>query len=494
MRTTACVLSIILALPAVAQLQENVTVELIEVPVYVTGPHGEPIRGLSKDNFKLRVNGRSQAVEYFEAIDFARAAKSEQPASPQRAARERRLYLLLFDGSYTMPAKVVRAQKAAEYALERSNPDTDLFAVATYTLTKGIHFATPFVSDRIAIRRAIHTFTPGVDPLGLAMTSADRAKWIVPDYAFDAGLEGEMADTIRGGAVFQDLIADQYRHDVEDTLDELGDLAHRLSGLEGQKHVIYFSSGFPAGLIHGGDNPVPASVTSGGGLDAHAMATYNALRRAFASAGVSIDPVDIDGIRHQPGKIAAFNSDEGLQLLSDGTGGTYVHSRNDFGPAVDDMLHGQSNVYVLAFNRTGNRAGTIDVHVDGLPHGSRVAYRQGFGTGEPSKDVDPLQMADIVLHDIPQNAFTVKLDASPSALTMTVPREEIAASSSIDVLFYVFAADGTAVVGAERNIDASKNSAEEPLHLPAGRYVAKVIARVHGTASLGFARKEFTVE
>ena len=460
MRTSACLLSIILALPAVSQVRDDVTVELIEVPVYVTSADGHAVRGLTKDDFELRVNGRVQPVDYFDVIDFG----GGQPPSAVRAPRERRLYLLLFDASYTLPAKVVRAQKAAEYALERSNPETDLFAVATYTLSKGVHFATPFVSDRTAIRRALHTLSAPADPLGLAMTGVEPAPWSASE-----------------------IVNDELLHNVGDTLDEFGDLAHRLAGLEGQKHVLYFSSGFAAEVIHGGDHPVPVSHLSHRGFDAHAIGSYKRLCSAFAAAGVFVDPVDIDGIRHQPGKIAAFNSDEGLQLFSDGTGGAYVHNRNDFGPAVDDMMQAQKNVYMLAFNRSNNRAGTIDVRVKGVPRGTRVSYRQGFGKGEPAKEVDALQMADILLHDIPQNAFAIKLDASPSLLKADVEFQD----GNLDALFYVFDENGVPVFGSEQR---GTKHFEQPLKLAPGNYIAKVIARVDKTALLGFARAQFKVE
>ena len=59
----------------------------------VTTADGNPIRGLTKANFDLRVNRRSQPIEYFDPIDFA-----AETASPTNGGqRYRRLYLFVFD-------------------------------------------------------------------------------------------------------------------------------------------------------------------------------------------------------------------------------------------------------------------------------------------------------------------------------------------------------------------------------------------------------------
>src|SRR5205085_2131796 len=97
------------AIAASAQMREQITVEAVDVPVYVFS-HGKPVRNLTKDDFELFVNGKRQPIDYFEAVDFAEippppaAALSEKTAAPEKTLlpphtelRERRLFLLLFD-------------------------------------------------------------------------------------------------------------------------------------------------------------------------------------------------------------------------------------------------------------------------------------------------------------------------------------------------------------------------------------------------------------
>src|SRR5207247_9235762 len=73
MQRFACVVVVLLLLlpAALAPVRESVTVEVLEVPVYITTTDGKPIRGLAKDAFELFVDGKRQTIDYFEAVDFA---------------------------------------------------------------------------------------------------------------------------------------------------------------------------------------------------------------------------------------------------------------------------------------------------------------------------------------------------------------------------------------------------------------------------------------
>jgi hypothetical protein len=64
-------LAVLLPLAAAAQTyEEKLTVTYVEVPVTVLRD-GNPVRGLTKENFDVRDDDRKRVVESFEAIDFA---------------------------------------------------------------------------------------------------------------------------------------------------------------------------------------------------------------------------------------------------------------------------------------------------------------------------------------------------------------------------------------------------------------------------------------
>jgi VWFA-related protein len=480
-------LLIALALPAWSQVHENVTVELIEVPVYVIGPDGKAIRGLTKDNFELRVNRTPTPIEYFDAVDIA--APRNEPIS----SRERRLYLFMFDRLYAPPGLLARAQKAAIDAVAHSNPDTDFFAVATYTSNHGVEFMIPFLSDHATVARAIATLhiAGDKDPLGLTMPESDRSAWIAAmehgsDSGFAEGTWGDMIDaeidsTLKGGSAFQDAVKQPERYRISDLVGNFGDLARRLAGLEGQKHVVVFSTGFVMSLVDS---------------DSQMQIELRDMFNAFRAAGVFLDTVDVAGQR-------SVVESESLYSLGHDTGGVFIHNHNDLREGLQNLMSKHEAPYILAFKRRGSRSGSISVRVKGVPAGSKIFYREGFGKNQPTTNVDALQLVDVMMNDVPQTGMTLSLDATSSAVTLSLPNREILPQvnghkASVQTLLYIFDDGGAVVAGGTKGVEVeSADDAvviQEKLSLPPGRYVAKAVARIEGTTSLGFARMSFTVE
>lgn len=491
----ALFIALLLAIAAAAQVRENVTVEVVEVPVYVIAPDGSPIRGLTKDSFELRVNGRMQPIDSFDAVDLSASASPSGAAAPA-APRERRLYLLLFDCYFSLPNPLARARRAAEFLVDHANPDTDLFAVATYTSNEGVQFQTAFLRDRVAIKRAIATLRPSEmqDALAVATTPVERAALALDSSRGRVDPDTELADAVRGGAAFQELHTDELRHRIDEQMTSFAGVAKRLSGLEGQKHVLWLSSGFSAALLHGGSRATPKDVLSAGGLDAHSLRIFSESTEAFNAAGVFLDSVDISGIRPD-------SDNESLQIVAQASGGQFVHNRNDLGEALLDLQRKQSVTYLLTFRRPNARPGTIDVKVHGVPRGTRLSYRRGFGKEAQATSIDPLQLADIVVNDVPQRGMTVHLGVVERELVCSIDAREVIPQLDrkmpfVDAIVYVFDSTGAAVLtkALRWNAEAEPLQWRERLVLPPGRYVAKAVTAIAGTPSPGFARTEFTVE
>jgi VWFA-related protein len=502
-----------LAFASGAQIRDSVTVEVVQVPVYVTASDGQPVRGLTKDSFTLLVDGHPQTIDYFDVIDFATVSGAQQTAA-ERPRRERRLYLLLFDITFATPAKLVRAQKAAEEAVTRSNPATDFFSVATYSTSHGVHFLSPFLSDRVAVTHAIYTLhgSKAQDPLGLSLGSQERAQWIstmeqgqtISDS--QEGLAdlvgGEMADALRGGQANQDMLAVPKNRLIESQLHDLGDLATRLSSLEGQKHLVIFTEGFDSTRI--------TDIKAKGrppNIESQLMTLVNTMHQTFLSAGVTLDAVDIKGLRHTFTDL----ENDGLYMLARDTGGRVIANRNDLVEAVDTLMKAQRVAYILGFRQGNRKKGRVAVHVTGAPRGSEVSYREGFGSAPEPTALDALQLADIILNDMPQAGVSLQsgVTAADGAaeLAVSFARAEVVpqlvdASPAVEVLMYIFDAHGGAVdfkskrialTGAAR-VNSGYVTLREPFALPPGKYTAKVLLRIAGTKSMGFVKRDFAVE
>ena len=520
MRTLGIALLAACAFSAQAQVHESVTVEVVQVPVYITTSDGKPVTGLTKDAFQLAVDGHPQAIEYFDTFDFGAA---QSGTLSERPRRERRLYLLLFDLTFATPVTIARAQKAAQHAVANSNPATDFFSIATYSSNRGVKFLSPFLSDRVALTRTIYTLrsTDAQDPLGVAIASAERIKWMTAmqqagsasganddllSMVTDAGMAGggsDIREILTGGQVNQDNQAMTAGRLIEFQMEGLAEAAERFAGLEGQKHLLIFTEGFDSTRV----TDIKAKPGLPPNLDAHLLDLVKRMHETFVSAGVTLDSIDIKGLRHTFTDL----DNDALYMLTKGTGGRVIDNRNDLALALDTLVQAQRMVYLLGFRQGQRKHGSISVRVTGLPHGTEVSYREGFGFVPQKAGIDSLQFADILLNDVPQSGVAlsagVTTSESGTEVAVSFARAEVVPqlveqTPSVEILFYVFDDHGGAVAFKGKRIKfndaASVNTgyltASEPFDLPTGKYVAKVLLRITGTRSLGFVRHDFTIE
>ena len=501
---------VLVATAAFAQVRDSVTVQVVEVPVHVTS-NGEPVTGLTRENFELSINGRRQKIDYFDVIDFA-ALSPEQ----QRDPRQRRLYTLVFDISST-PNQLHRAQHAALKLLDDAE-DNYTFAVASLGYGP-LKMVVPFTRDRVALRHAIRSLKVSLagDPLHLGLTTTER------------GGELGRPQTVEN-PVFDVRVGDlpvEYEGIVSQTISELGELAFRLSGMEGYKHVVFLSPGFDSTILHGvpiarARNPItigPGGMASSqergtiGSPNARLLTEMRYLAEKYAKSGVFLDAIDTAGLR----PLQTLADNESLSAITHDTGGTLIEHHNDLTTAMQALIDRQRVVYVLGFvppttNRDTNRIG---VKLVNAPRGSHLAYRPSYSTVvDPYDSADRLRLADIVTSDIPQNGVTTtaSVEAVPGGATIeaTIPGPEMLAHAisgyvGAEAMLYVF--NGPTVVTfttKKLNIDVQRAEAglasgapvrvREKFDLPPGKYAAKVLVRIDGTGELGFARTDFEVQ
>ena len=479
---------------AAQQHRESLTVEVVDVPVYVTRG-GMPVEGLTRDDFELYVNGRRQPIDYFDSL----SAKA-----PAASLDERRLFLLLFDVAFTHPHSLLRAQRAASEAIAKAGPG-DYFAVATYSGRRGVWFAVPFTRDRAALTRAVASLnhSRSGDPLSIVMTASERETF--NDWgAHDAALSdsGSMASRI-AAETLRDVARTRALRAAEDQVLDLADLAERLTPLEGEKHVVILSEGYdgrapnpfdvrlmslPPRWREDGLPPLSTAVT-GSGWDHTLAATILRMHRAFHRANVLLHAVDLEGVSN------TRMTNDALNWVVSGTGGHFIFGRNDLGRALTDLSGRLARGYRLGFRPTAVRRGynSIEVKVR-EPRGVRVNHRHGFFGTPPSVDVnDGIYLADILLNDVPQSGTAARLDLSGRTLTARIPMHELAAQlpdgGTADLLLYAFDATGTALLYHRETIPVTEHTTGErtiELTVPEGTRVAKALLRVDG--SLGFSR------
>ncbi|HEX7677518.1 MAG TPA: hypothetical protein VF713_05300, partial [Thermoanaerobaculia bacterium] len=317
----------------------------------------------------------------------------------------------------------------------------------------------------------------------------------------------EVADMLKGGQANQDMQAMPGKRLIDFQLQGLGEAAARMATLEGQKHLLVFTEGFDSSQLTDIRTGTKASAQPPL-LDAHLLDLLKEMHNIFVSAGVTLDSVDIKGVRH------TFDSLENnaLYMLSRGTGGRVIVNRNDIVAAVDTLVQAQRMVYVLGFRQGERKQGRISVHVNGLPRGAEVSFREGFGyTTTKTAEIDALQLADILLNDVPQAGVSltggVRTSEGQAEVAVSFGRAEVVpqlvdSSPSVKLLFYIFDEHGAAVGFKAKRINFSGKARvntgyltlNEPFALPKGKYTSKVLLRISGTRSMGFVRRDFTVD
>lgn len=522
-RCVAPLFLLLLVLPLFAASRETHTVEVVQVPVYVTRG-GTSIAGLTRDNFELYVNGKPRPFEYFDVVDFGALDEPQPGAARQEPApidvRQRRLYVLLFDVAYSYPKALARARVAADGYVDRAG-DADAFAVGTYSQRSGVQLLVPFTRDHVAVRRAIQTLKSAAqdDPLHLALVPVERAQLVTPDRF----AESDSVQKLMDDSAIKELLLDPARRLIRDQMETLGEFADRLAPLEGNKHVVLLTSGFDSSQIHGSGpaqtmgrgqlfgskTPIDKPVRQGWSLgmsDPGAIRAAKEMYARFTRAGVFLDCIDIEGVRES---MTSSADSEGLSMLARDTGGQVVRNHNDLGQALQTLSDMQRVVYVLGFHTadTGRRENTIQVKLRGVS-GVNVTYRPSYSSAVPNAStIDALRIADILENDIPQNGVTATMATRGKSVDVQIPAQELIAlgrpaGAEAEALLYVYA--GRKIVAFRDkhiSIDAARADAAKPVHvidtfdqLPPGRYVAKVLLRVDGADALGFARAPFNIE
>ncbi|MEK6374977.1 MAG: VWA domain-containing protein [Acidobacteriota bacterium] len=486
---------LLFAATAIAQThREQITVNLVEVPVYLDSLTGRPITGLTKEDFELFVNGARHPIQTFDVLDErapATVVPSEAAAAP---LAHRRLVVLLFDVGGTTRFGRIFAQRMAAKFVDTAAPGTT-FAVATIG-SSGIRFLVPFTTDRPAVQKAVQTLSRrSGDPLHLATIDAGKAVG-----GFGSSMAASAGD--RANPVQDEIDVIEQASMIE----QLAALADRLAALTGRKEVILLSEG-----SRSGSNQLRFELS--------VRQRLMNMHQRFRAAGVLLHAVDAAGLRapfpgsaEQRGNTTALlSAPKALYSLALGTGG-----------AVKSSLRALQNVqrvtYVLGFQPRGpqKERNTIRVRVKNLPLGTIVRYRPGYSAEGPygSGSGDVLVLADTLMNDIAQEGITVGLEVTKKSATTelaaVMPGPELLALSGdgpvlLDVFFYLF--DDRHLVAdwhyARIAIDREKGREflsanpftvrKEFAGLQPGCYAAKTLVRVVGTDVTGFRRAEVEI-
>ncbi|HKO56093.1 MAG TPA: VWA domain-containing protein [Thermoanaerobaculia bacterium] len=435
-RIAAIALSVAVAVPMLGQQYgEVIEVRVINVDAVVTDKAGNPVKGLTKDDFEVFENGKKKEVSNFMAVEESQATletpEGRRQLAAQAAAPARRHIVLFIDQSTLRPMnrnQVVPALK--DFVSKAVRPGDD---VTIFSWSPALRMDLPFTGDKAAAAATIDaiakTGTAGIeqearyarvekeisqmpdDWESIVNTQQRSAPGVEPpaDGVLTANSGG---DTKKNRPPYERALAsarsfaEQVLYDQRQKAEAVKGIVGQMKSLEGKKLFVVITESFSTAQARqifeyldsvkdafaNGKTQQPrmeASKFSDGALLAEVTAAANA-------SGVTLYPISaagkFSGIGSNDASVGArgFNDpavvvdnmkmiDQPLQQIASATGGVALTGSSDFNLGFNRILNDLTSYYSLGYRADGSasdsvRKISIRVKKPGLSVRTREAY------------------------------------------------------------------------------------------------------------------------
>lgn len=346
-------------------LQFKSQTTLIQVPVVVTDRSGNHIHGLTKADFTVLENGKSQKIDTLEEIVPTASANTPIAGNPGGVfsnmtpdeSKPRSLSVILLDEVNTVFLdQAYGRQQLIKYLANHmdSSQPTGLMALTS----KGLTVLSPLDSDPATL---ITTLKKASGKVSEMETFSNDAKAVAAGQAHASGLGGihpgdSPENRIRAFILASDATnaTNIQSRAIETTLRGLLSIALSLTGIPGRKSVVWVTGSFPFDLDSFG--AVPG--------DANLRALYERTLNALNDAQVSMYPVDARGLLADPafagdtmGSLLGPQVPEALRQstlvslknIAAMTGGVAYYNTNDLVGAFGRVAQDSSSYYALTY-------------------------------------------------------------------------------------------------------------------------------------------------
>lgn len=363
----------IAAQPYVPQESNAIRIKttMVDVTVVVRDAHGQPIAGLTKDDFQIFDEGKQQKISLFTpelahppiVKVEAPATTAEAPAIPPPAPPPTlpRYLGFYFDDKNMSAGQLVYVRKAAEKFVRDNMEETDRAGVFTSSATvtqqftsnkqqlldalakllaheRGQAFAgcpiiTPYQAYNIG-----HFFNEHSEDMTIAISEAIGCRACDPkDIPGCVRLVTNKAATVL-------TIEENFS---QDSLGVLGDVIRYMEKMPGRRTMIMASAGFFSisnPVQHAQDKMIDGAIHAGiiiNTLDAKGLWASGDLSQGY------------DMMQHMDGMLGTMEnevSDDPLSAIAYGTGGKFFHNSNDLDGGLRDLAALPAASYVLGFS------------------------------------------------------------------------------------------------------------------------------------------------
>ena len=428
---------------------EAISVEVVDVDVRVTDRKGRPIRGLTKDDFTLMIDGKPVPIDYFEAVGFDQghpAQGQEQAETPSATAPEapaasetvaQRHLIIFLDQLHMITTGRRQLIKDLGPFLDRALGQGIPVMVASSA--GGLRVLQDFTLDRSALEEALagedEAMPGGIkDRVGDSRTRHELVEILETNADCPTGdpcdcAVPQMVATVRNQAA-------EVSGRVQDTMSAIDTLSAALRGLPGTKTMLLASDGleFRPGiglfrmimdLCPSHEQEVARNI-----LDNDLTAVYQRVTSHAAANRVTIYSVDtgglqpLNGVDEIPGtrlsqRAQQANLKHSLFVIADETGGEAIFNTNEFEGGLEDVAQDMDAYYSLGYapDHPGeDQTHTIEVEVAGDHHDVRFrkAYRHASLDGRIAE-----RMLGTLLFGVEQNQLgigaSVEVSDAPAA-------------------------------------------------------------------------------
>lgn len=428
----------------------RVYTELVQTDVMVFDKQGKFVNGLSKDNFELRIDGKSRPIQAFEQI--AAGSDEESQLAAARGATtinlkrplpldRGRIVFFYVDDFHMDLSGLVSAKKVISTFIDKEMGQNDQAAITS--ATGQIGFLQQLTTDRTILKMALDRLgarlysvrdadqPPMNDYQAMLIDRLDRQVFdffVTETMRINQGMKADQAAAIVRARALN--IQSQSGRLNQNTLGGLENLIKAAKGLPGRKVLFFLSGGF---FI---ENRRSDAITK-----------LRDITSAAARSGVVIYSMDTRGLvaslqdaaTDRPfdpfGQLSLSDSGElsasqnGLNALAVDTGGKAIFNTNDLKQGLAPALKETSTYYLLAWkpdteSQKQSRFRNLEVKLVGRPD-LTVRVRKGYfdldaapppvvaktSTQPPPTKTAPAQLRESIAAPYPDRALPILLSA-----------------------------------------------------------------------------------
>ena len=418
----------------------RVTTRMVLVDAIVLDKEGNPVQGLKANDFTVTEDGVRQRITSFAERIPEPARPAPPPVLPPHVTTNRPVVtqtntesataaVLLLDGLNTPPqSQIYVKQEMLRFLARQYDPNTKLAVIA---LTNKLTVLQDFTQEPLLLRAALDRYlatTPALARSGGQMetpsASVPAPSVNLPAQATggptssgpDPGLPATLAAGGSNSSIFEDIayMMDRFERESENfsrdtriatTLSALEEIARFMSGQNGRKVLLWFSTGFPFSVVGDSPSSMEAERNYGDRIrrtinllnDAH-VATYTI--DAGGLVPESLGDPSLSG-RDQDGKIhhgidtnralsadafQRFSTHDALETIALDTGGSYFGNRNDLDNAIKAAMRESSSFYMVGYypsNKKWDRK-FREIKLQVKRPGVQARYRRGYFAVNPT--------------------------------------------------------------------------------------------------------------